>query len=357
MKHIVSLLLVLVLSVCICFSASAEEVYPEPERFDTDTLTWEFDGSTGTLSIHGSGAMRSYLEYDADWAVYRDQIVTVCLDEGITSVGECAFYDFPRLQTAVLPDSIEVIDRFAFYYCTELRNITIPANLRYAGQMCFYNTLLNEPADIVFPEGMEYIGDEAFHSAMKTDGKYVIPSTVRYIGKAALSNAMVGDIIVAEENAFYKSENHALLTKDGSVLLMVSPCAEQTEYSVPEGVTKIGRECFNVMLNLQKLTFPSSVIEIEDGAIFSTFNLKEIVVAEDNPAYKVMDGGLYTIDGKTLVAYPDGIDGQIVIPEGVERIAPYVFYGRFGEALAVTLPSTLKEIGEGNDILDGAVIE
>ena len=349
MRRVISVFLISVLLLLMAVSAAmAGEICSEPERCETDDLTWEFDEDTGTLMLHGSGPMRTYLNEVPEWEVYREQITTVCLDDGITSVGECAFYNYGSLQTAVLPDSIEVIDSFAFYYCWALRSITIPAKLRYAGRMCFYNTLIHDPADIVFPEGMEYIGDEAFHSALKTDGRYVIPSAVRYIGTCALTNAMVSDIDVDANNPFYMSQNHALLTKDGTELLMAAPCAEETEYTVPEGVVKIGRECFNVMLNLRKLTIPSSVTEIENAAIFSTFNLQEISVVADNPAYKTIDGGLYTIDGKTLVAYPDGIDvgGQLVIPEGVERIAPYVFYGRLDEDLTVTLPGSLKEIGE-----------
>ena len=341
------LAIVLLLSMATTHFALGEAEYADPERYETDNLTWEFDEGTGTLSIHGSGPMRSYLEEAPEWEIYGDQILTVRLDDGITSVGECAFYFYGNLQTALLPDSIEVIDQFAFYYCYSLNSITIPTRLRYAGQMCFYNTMLHDPADIVFPEGMEYIGDEAFHSAMKTDGKYVIPSTVRYIGACALSNAMVADIIISEENPFYKSEDHALLTKDGTELLMYSPCAAETSYSVPDGVVRIDAECFNVVQNLEKLSIPASVTQIEDAAIFSTFNLGEIAVAADNPAYKVVDGALCTLDGRTCIAFPDGIKtGEIVIPDGVERIAPNVFLGRFDEELIITLPESLRIIGK-----------
>lgn len=338
---------ILLLAVAIC-PALSEEEYPLPEPVETDSLTWEFDAGTGTLSIHGSGPMRSCYPDPPEWEVYKDQITAVRIDEGVTSIGDSAFFNYPNLQTVLLPDSIEIVEQYAFYYCWELRNITIPANLRYVGYMSFYNTLLHDPVDIVFPEGMEYIGENAFHSAMKTDGKYVIPSTVRYIGPCALSNAFVSDIIVDEGNAFYKSENHALLTKDGKEMLMYAPEAEETSFSVPDGVEKIDKECFNVIQHLEKLTIPASVTEIEDAAIFSTFNLNEFIVAEDNPAYKIIDDALCTIDGKEYLAFPDGIElSEIVIPEGVERIAPYVFYGReYDTKYPVTLPESLKIIGQ-----------
>ncbi len=348
MKHAISLLLmiVLLLSIAAICPALGENGFPDPERFESDSLTWEFDESTGTLSIHGNGPMRSYWDTYPEWDVYKDRVTAVRLDDGITSIGDCAFYDFGSLQSAVLPDSIEVIDRYAFYYCWALQSITIPANLRYAGEMCFYNTLIHDPVDIVFPEGMEYIGDNAFHSAMKTGGKYVIPSTVRYIGACALSNAMVSDVIVAENNANYKSENHALLTKDGTELIMYAPDAQGADYSIPDGVLKINSECFNVLQYLERLRIPASVAQIEDASIFSTFNLNEITVAADNPAFKIIDGALCSIDGKTYLAFPDGIElNEIVIPDGVERITPYVFYGRNDEKIPVILPDSVKVIG------------
>ena len=346
MKRILSILLILAL-LCAALPAMAAEEYPEPERFETDALTWDFDKSTGTLTIGGSGPMRSYMTEDAEWMSFSDEVRHVVIREGVTSVGECAFYGFTNLTSAVLPDSIEIVDNYAFYYCQSLRSITIPANLTYAGRMCFYNTLLWEPADLVFPEGMAYIGEEAFHSALKTEGKIVIPSTVEYIGRCAFTNAMFSDIEAAAENPCYKSEAHALLTKDGTELIAYAPCAKETAYAVPEGVTKIHAECFNVVMNLVSLSIPASVTEIEEGAIFSTFALTDITVAEDNPAYKAAEGFLLTADGKTLLAYPDGIAAdKIDVPEGVERIGAYVFCGRTAEGLALTMPGALKTIGE-----------
>ncbi len=344
MKRALSLFIALALIMSV--SVLGENTYPEPNRPQTDSLTWDFDTSTGVLSIHGTGPMRSYWEDYPEWDIYKGSILTVRIDEGITSIGDCAFYDCGSLNTAILPDSIETIDRYAFYYCWALQTINIPKHLKYVGDAAFYNTCLHSPIDIVFPEGMEYIGSEAFHSAMKTDGKYVIPTTVSYIGSCALSNAAVSDIVVSENNPYYKSENHALFTKDGKEMLMYSSSAEAKQYSVPNGVQKINEECFNITLHLEKLNIPASVTQIEDAAIFTTFNLSEISVAADNPAYKTINGALCTKDGKELIAFPSGIKlKEIVIPDGIERIAPYVFYGSYDDKLKVVMPDTVKVIG------------
>lgn len=322
--------------------------YYVPELCETDTLTWDFDTKTGTLSIHGEGPMRDYSAEAPQWETHNNDIRAVTLDDGITSVGAYAFFNYAHLTEVYLPDSVAVIGDSAFDYDWELRTITIPTSLRYVGSRAFYNTLIWEPKDLVFPEGCEYIGDQAFHSALKSGGRVVLPSTLCYLGKQAFTNAyFLSDFIVAENNPFFLSENHAIYTKDKKELRMVAPDGNYSgEFSVPDGVEKISAECFNVIHGIQTVTIPSSVAEIEEGAFFSTFDLKEILVAGDNPNYQSKDGILLSRDGTLLLAWPDGIKTEnFVIPDGVERIGAHLFYGRLEGSYSVVLPEGVKEIG------------
>lgn len=319
----------------------------EPERYETDTLSWEFDADSGTLSIHGEGPMRDYSDAAPEWEQYSDQILKVSLDDGITSVGAYAFYNYLNLTEARLPDSVEVIDVSAFDYDWTLRTITIPASLKYVGERAFYNTLLWEPEKLIFPEGCEYIGDAAFHSALKSGGTVSLPSTLKYLGKESFTNAFLSDFVVSPENGAYCSENHAIYTKDRKEMLMLAPDAKDvTEFRIPDGVEKISSECFNVIRGIETIYIPASVTEIPEGAIFSTFELKEIIVDEANPNYKSENGLLLSKDGTLLLAWPDGIAAtELVIPEGVERLGAYLFYGRVDGPYTVTLPESVKELG------------
>ena len=319
----------------------------ETERYETDTLTWDFDADTGTLSIHGEGPMRDYSNEAPEWEQYKDQILAVSLDDGITSVGAYAFYNYLNLTEVRLPDSVEVIDVSAFDYDWTLRSVTIPASLKYVGCRAFYNTLLWEPEDLVFPEGCEYIGDEAFHSALKSGGIVSLPSTLKYLGNQSFTNAFLSDFIVSADNEVYCSENHAIYTKDMKAMLMLAPDAKDTaEFHVPEGVERISAECFNVIRGIETVYIPTSVTDIPEAAFFSTFELKQIIVDEANPNYKSQNGLLLSKDGTLLLAWPDGIEAnELVIPEGVERIGEYLFYGRLDGPYTVMLPESVREIG------------
>ena len=327
---------------------SVDTVYNyEPERYETDTLTWDFDASAGRLSIHGEGPMRDYSGEMPEWEQYKEQILAVHLDDGITSVGAYAFYDYLHLKEVRLPDSVEVIDASAFDYDWELQSITIPASLKYVGSRAFYNTLLWTPENLIFPEGCEYIGDQAFHSALKSGGIVSLPSTLKYLGEQSFTNAFFSDFIVSADNEVYCSENHAIYTKDMKELRMLAPDAAYSgEFRIPDGVEKISAECFNVIQGIETVHIPASVTEIEEGAFFSTFDLKEINVDEANPNYKSENGLLLSKDGTLLLAWPDGMESSdFVVPNGVERIGEYLFYGRLDGPYTVMLPESVKEIG------------
>lgn len=74
--------------------------------------------------------------------------------------------------------------------------------------------------------------------------------------------------------------------------------------------------------------------------------LEAIAVDADHPAFCSVDGVLYSKDGSTLLAYPQGRrDEEFAVPAGVTRIAPKVFL-RHPHLRRVILPEGVAEIGD-----------
>lgn len=65
------------------------------------------------------------------------ELETVMIPEGYTSIGENAFYGCENLTTVVLPQSISIIQDGAFAHCPKLTQINLPENLEYAGKGVF----------------------------------------------------------------------------------------------------------------------------------------------------------------------------------------------------------------------------
>ena len=69
-----------------------------------DALTWSFDSASGTLVIEGTGPMYDWGNSDqVPWYGVRDQVTSVVIGEGVTTVGADAFFGMRYLASAALP--------------------------------------------------------------------------------------------------------------------------------------------------------------------------------------------------------------------------------------------------------------
>ena len=110
---------------------------------DGSGVTWQLtentdDSSTYTLTIRGSGAMEDYQTSSSrPWNNFRDQITSVVISPGITSIGNCAFTLFSKLIHVDIADSVISIGDRAFSYCSSLTDIKIPQSVTYIGGVVF----------------------------------------------------------------------------------------------------------------------------------------------------------------------------------------------------------------------------
>lgn len=89
-------------------------------------VTYTYVSSTGTLTIQGSGAMTDYSSYgDVPWYSYRKDIKTVVIKDGVTSIGDHAFFNCSGLTSIEIPNSVTSIGVGAFNGCTGLASVTV----------------------------------------------------------------------------------------------------------------------------------------------------------------------------------------------------------------------------------------
>ena len=131
--------------------AGSEELRTGDCGADGHNLIWTLD-SAGTLTVTGKGAMQDFVfngtSVNPPWEEYRDRISTVIIGNGVTGIGDYAFYKYNSLKHLILgssvktigfsafnetsiadlflPDSLEVIKYAAFGQCLSLKNISFP---------------------------------------------------------------------------------------------------------------------------------------------------------------------------------------------------------------------------------------
>ena len=83
-----------------------------------ENLTWEFNTSTGALTISGTGAMTS-----APWATYKEDITSLSLPDGLTAIPSEAFEGCTGLTTVTIPASVISIGADAFLGCESVTDV------------------------------------------------------------------------------------------------------------------------------------------------------------------------------------------------------------------------------------------
>ncbi len=135
MKKILSVIICfLLLTVAFVMSVSAETVSGSCGT----SVTYTLDKDSGVLTLSGSGKMDSYSTYTkVPWYTNKNYVKTVVVEEGITYLGQRAFYECINLKSVSLPDTLTTIDLYAFVRCSGLESIVIPNSVTKIGNAAF----------------------------------------------------------------------------------------------------------------------------------------------------------------------------------------------------------------------------
>ena len=179
---------------------------------DGSGVTWQLtentDGSsTYTLTIRGSGAMEDYQTSSSrPWNNFRDQITSVVISPGITSIGNCAFTMFSKLTHVDIADSVISIGDRAFSYCSSLTDIKIPQSVTYIGGVVFREC--TNLSSITLSNNITSIGPFAFEKCTNLTS-ITIPGSVTAIGPNAFEDCtnltsitIPGSVISISRNVF-----------------------------------------------------------------------------------------------------------------------------------------------------------
>lgn len=189
-----------------------------------DNCTWQLDASTGVLTVSGSGAMTDY-DYSSNYSpIYevKDSVVSVVIEDGVTSIGAAVFYECANLEDVTIPDSVTSIGNYAFRSCSSLEAVKIPDSVTDVGTGAFYSsglTSITIPAlnsvpnalcgscskltNIVFHESNRYIGDSAFMGCTSLKA-VTIPIGIARIGKRVFRNCTNLTTAVSEYTGSWK---------------------------------------------------------------------------------------------------------------------------------------------------------
>ena len=270
-------------------------------------LTWTLD-SEGVLTISGSGDMYNYgsSDFSAPWDGSRSRVKSVVIADGVTSIGEYAFFYCESLTSVTIPDSVTSIGKYAFFCCTSLASVTIPDSVTSIGRFAFSNC--TSLTSVTIPDSVTSIGEYAFYYC-KSLTSMTIPDSVTSISSSTFAS-----------------------------------CTSLTSVTIPNSVTSIGEYAFYDCKSLTSVTIPGSVTSIGLYAFASCTSLTGIWVAEGNSHYaNDASGVLFNKDKTTLVQCP-GAFAAYTIPDSVTSIGDNTF-DHCTSLTSVTIPDGVTSIG------------
>jgi hypothetical protein len=159
-------------------------------------VTYSFNGATGAMTITGTGPMTDYASMsDVPWNSYRDDITSVTITDGVTSVGSYSFGYHENLVTVTIGNDVETIGDYAFGDCYKFTTLNLGNSVRHIGNRAFmWAKVLT---GFTLPSTLETIGDYAF-CQNKVITTLTIPSNVTSIGQYAFYNCIALTSITTE---------------------------------------------------------------------------------------------------------------------------------------------------------------
>ena len=252
--------------------AVAQGAWADASGWCGDGVTYSYVESTHTLTISGTGAMWDYNNDNQPW--YGFSITNVVIGEGVTSIGDDAFFVYPSLLSVEIPASVTSIGGSAFYNCTGLTSVSFATGSQLAsiGNYAFYNC--TNLASITIPNGVTTISNNAFNSAGLTS--IAIPASVMSIGSLAFMGCTsLETITVDEENAIYESPGDCNAIIETASNTLVIGCKGTT---IPDNVTSIGDDAFENCTGLTIIEIPASVTSIGASAFYNCSGLASVIV-------------------------------------------------------------------------------
>ncbi|MBE6654899.1 MAG: leucine-rich repeat domain-containing protein [Ruminococcaceae bacterium] len=202
-------------------------------------LTWSLSG--GTLTISGNGAMNNFTETNpAPWHDSAESIRVIEIKNGVTSVGNLAFYGCENVTSVNIAYTVKSIGAFAFANCKSLKMLSLGSGITSIGESAF--ECCESLASVRLPSSLRTIGKKAFYRCYNLQ-TISIPASVTSMGtqvftycSALVSAEIQANIAELPEWTFYG-------------------CDMLSQVTLAKNITSIGRKAFYRCENLGKIYY------------------------------------------------------------------------------------------------------
>lgn len=284
-----------------------------------------------------------------------------------------AFYNCQNLESVNLPEGITTIADKTFYQCYKLNGITIPEGVTRIGTQAFWSCTSLESINI--PSAVKSIGTNAFQKCSGMTGVYITdlaawcaikhadPYTGSGSGMAWQPTAGEGSPLILAHNLYLNGELITGLVIPGSIETVEdyafwgATCLKSI--TLEEGVTTLGKRAFADCTLVDEIRIPKSLTTVASNSNNTTFYFyyartqPTSIYIEDIESwinnnigsgfviFGYVSGRTYAFD----LYLNDKLVTDLVIPESITQIPSETFPFIYSIKTA-TLPTTCESIAE-----------
>lgn len=237
-----------------------------------DNLTWKVDDQ-GALTISGTGNMYNYYFRNMPpWQAYSQSITRLVVEDGVSSIGNYACYQYSNLKEAHFPNTLTLIGETAFEDCVSLTEVIIPQNVSNISKVAFARCTGLQHVVILSDNATYDFNVFNGCTSLKTAGPIGSDANIEYCWTDSIP-----------DNVFYQ-------------------LSSLVDISIPAGISAIGKNSFLGCTGLTEIVFPETIKSIQASSFADCNSLRKVTLSGNMPV--IGENAFYEVVSE--VYYPKG---------------------------------------------------
>lgn len=228
-------------------------------------LKWNLT-KAGKLTISGNGAMPDFdSSGNQPWIKNSSQIRNIVIENGVTSIGSCAFWNCGVL-SADIPSSVTKIGNSAFRG-SSIISAKIPSSVKIIGDSAFRECA--NLSSVAVSNGVETIEQNAFRSCPQLTA-IALPASIKEVGAAAFFQCQaLTTVTFAPGNTQVKMGDN-----------MFSQCYYLMKVTLPKSIDRISKGMFQNCQTLAGVEIPKGAESIDASAFASCYAFTTVIIPD-----------------------------------------------------------------------------